>query len=78
MAVESLSMVHEEDGDSGEFVHTWHVQKVPEEKDHGLPERMAVTEMIVIDILVQKNMRKKPSQTTMAVFTAHRSATWFI
>lgn len=47
---------------------------MPEEKDHGLPERMAVTEMIVIDILVQKNMRKKPSQTMMAVFTAHRSA----
>lgn len=39
MAMESLSMVYEEDGDSREFVHTWHVQKMPEEKDHGLPEK---------------------------------------
>lgn len=51
MAMESLSMVHKEDGDPGEFVHACHVQKVPEEKDHGLPEKMAVTEKIVRDIL---------------------------
>lgn len=77
-AMESLSMVHEKDRDSGEFVHTWHVKKMPEEKDHGLPEKMAVTEMIVRDSLAQKSMRKKPSQTVMAVFIAHRSAAWSI
>lgn len=43
-----------------------HVQEVPEE-DYGLPDRLAVTEMIISGILVQKNMRKKPSQTMMTL-----------
>ena len=74
MAMELLSMVHAEGGGSGEFLHTSHVQKMPEEKDHGLPERLAVAEMIVSGVLVQKNMRKKPSQTMMALLMACRSA----
>lgn len=74
MAMELLSVVCAEDVGSGEFPHTSHVQKVPEEKDHGLPERPAVAEMIVSGILVQKNMRKKPSQTMMASLTACGSA----
>lgn len=73
MAMESLSMVRAEDGGSGDFLHASYVQKVPEEKDHGLPERLAAAEMIVSRILVQKNMRKKPSQTMMALLIACRS-----
>jgi len=56
------------------ILHTSHVQKVSEEKDHGLPERLAVAEMIVSGILVQKNMKKKPSQTVMALLMACRCA----
>lgn len=74
MVMELLSMVCAEDGGSRELLHTSRVQTVSEDKDHGLPERLAVTEMIVSGILVQKNIRKKPSQTTMALLIACRSA----
>lgn len=68
-------MVCAEDGGSGEFLHTTsHVQKMPEEKDRGLPQRLAAAEMIVRGILVQKNMRKKPSQAMMALLIAGRNA----
>lgn len=42
------------------------MQEVPEE-NYGLPDRLAVAEMVVNGILVQKNMRKKPSQTMMTL-----------
>lgn len=53
MAVESLSTVCAEESASGAFLHISHVQMVPEEKNHGLPERLAVAE-IVSGVLVQK------------------------
>lgn len=73
MAVESLSMVCAEDEASGELLGTSHVQKVPKENPE-LPERLAVAEVTVSDVLVQRSMRKKPSQTMMALLIACRSA----
>lgn len=73
MAVESLSMVCAEDEASGELLGTSHVQKVPKENPE-LPERLAVAEITVSDVLVQRSMRKKPSQTMMALLIVCRSA----
>lgn len=73
MAVESLSMVCAEDEASGELLGTSHVQKVPKENPE-LPERLAVAEITVSDVLVQRSMRKKSSQTMMALLIVCRSA----
>lgn len=73
MAVESLSMVCAEDEASGELLGTSHVQKVPKENPE-LPERLAVAEVTVSDVLVQRSMRKKSSQTMMALLIVCRSA----
>lgn len=74
MAVESLSMVCTEDEASGELLGTSHVQKVPKEENPELPERLAVAEITVSDVLVQRSMRKKSSQTMMALLIVCRSA----
>lgn len=59
---------------SGEFLYTSYVQKVPQEKDHGLPQSLTAAEMIASCIPVQKNMGKKPRQTMTVLLMTCGSA----